>query len=77
MSEHVGATPRSRARVGAVLLRLVVVAGLAVDVYVHLHLAAGMTPTPRRSAKGPCSGWKPASPGSPRCWCCSPAPRSG
>jgi len=41
MSKHVGATPWSRARVGAVLLRLVMVAGLAVDVYVHLHLAAG------------------------------------
>jgi len=41
MSEHVGAAPRAGLRVGAVLLRLVVVAGLAVDVYVHLHLAAG------------------------------------
>jgi hypothetical protein len=41
MSEHVGATPRAGLRVGAVLLRLVVVAGLAVDVYVHLHLAGG------------------------------------
>jgi len=41
MSKHVGATPRAGLRVGAVLLRLVVVAGLAVDVYVHLHLAAG------------------------------------
>jgi len=41
MSKHVGAAPWSRARVGAMVLRLVVVAGLAVDVYVHLHLAAG------------------------------------
>ena len=41
MSKHVGATPRAGLRVGAVLLRLVVVTGLAVDVYVHLHLAAG------------------------------------
>ncbi len=43
MSEHVGAAPRSGLWVGAVLLRLVVVAGLAVDVdvYVHLHLAGG------------------------------------
>ena len=40
MSKHVGAAPRSGLWVGAVLLRLVVVAGLAVDVYVHLHLAA-------------------------------------
>ncbi len=40
MSEHVGAAPRSGLRVGAMVLRLVVVAGLAVDVYVHLHLAA-------------------------------------
>ena len=41
MSEHVGAAPRAGLRVGAMVLRLVVVAGLAVDVYVHLHLAAG------------------------------------
>ena len=41
MSEHVGATPRSGLWVGAMVLRLVVVAGLAVDVYVHLHLVAG------------------------------------
>jgi len=41
VSEHVGAAPRSGLRVGAMVLRLVVVAGLAVDVYVHLHLAAG------------------------------------
>ena len=41
MSEHVGKAPRSGLWVGAVLLRLVVVAGLAVDVYVHVHLAAG------------------------------------
>ncbi len=41
MSKHVGAAPRSGLWVGAVLLRLVVVAGLVVDVYVHLHLAAG------------------------------------
>jgi len=40
VSKHVGAAPRSGLWVGAVLLRLVVVAGLAVDVYVHLHLAA-------------------------------------
>jgi len=39
MIKHVGATPWSRARVGVMVLRLVVVAGLAV--YVHLHLAAG------------------------------------
>jgi len=38
VSKHVGAAPRSGLWVGAVLLRLVVVAGLAV--YVHLHLAA-------------------------------------
>ena len=41
MSRHVGTASWPRARVGAVLLRGVVVAGLAVDVYVHLHLAAG------------------------------------
>ncbi len=41
MSKHVGAAPRSGLRVGVMVLRLVVVAGLAVDVYVHLHLAAG------------------------------------
>jgi len=41
MIKHVGAAPRSGLWVGAVLLRLVVVAGLVVDVYVHLHLAAG------------------------------------
>ncbi len=41
MSKHVGAAPRSGLWVGVMVLRLVVVAGLAVDVYVHLHLAAG------------------------------------
>ncbi len=41
MSEHVGAAPRSGLWVGVMVLRLVVLAGLAVDVYVHLHLAAG------------------------------------
>jgi len=41
MSKHVGAAPRSGLRVGVMVLRLVVVAGLAVDVYVHLHLAVG------------------------------------
>jgi len=41
MSKHVGAAPRSGLRVGVMVLRLVVVAGLAVDVSVHLHLAAG------------------------------------
>ena len=41
MSKHVGTAPRSGLWVGVMVLRLVVVAGLAVDVYVHLHLAAG------------------------------------
>ncbi len=41
MSKHVGAAPRAGLWVGVMVLRLVVVAGLAVDVYVHLHLAAG------------------------------------
>jgi len=41
MIKHVGTAPRSGLWVGVMVLRLVVVAGLAVDVYVHLHLAAG------------------------------------
>jgi len=41
VSKHVGTAPRSGLWVGVMVLRLVVVAGLAVDVYVHLHLAAG------------------------------------
>jgi len=41
VSKHVGAAPRAGLWVGVMVLRLVVVAGLAVDVYVHLHLAAG------------------------------------
>ena len=45
MNKHVGAglqaEPRAGAGTGASVLRLVVVAGLAVDAYVHLHLASG------------------------------------
>jgi hypothetical protein len=41
MIKHVGAAPRAGLWVGVMVLRLVVVAGLVVDVYVHLHLAAG------------------------------------
>jgi len=41
MIKHVGTAPRSGLWVGVMVLQLVVVAGLAVDVYVHLHLAAG------------------------------------
>ncbi len=52
MSEHVGAAPRAGLRVGAMVLRLVVVAGLAVDVYVHLHLAAGYDPNTATISEG-------------------------
>jgi hypothetical protein len=41
MRRHVGSGPRRGARVGGLVLRLVVVAGLAVDVFVHLRLAPG------------------------------------
>ncbi len=52
MSMHVGTAPRSGLWVGAVVLRLVVVAGLAVDVYVHLHLAAGYDPNTAAISEG-------------------------
>jgi len=41
MNRHLGAGPGAGAGVGGVVLRVVVVAGLVVDVYVHLHLAGG------------------------------------
>jgi len=77
VSKHVGTAPRSGLWVGVMLLRLVVVAGLAVDVYVHLHLAASYDANTAAISEGALFRGKPASPGSPLCWCCSPAPRSG
>jgi hypothetical protein len=41
MSRVFSAGPRAGARAGGVVLRVVVAVGLAVDAYVHLHLAAG------------------------------------
>jgi hypothetical protein len=41
MTRLFSAGPRAGARAGEVVLRVVVAVGLAVDAYVHLHLAAG------------------------------------